>query len=54
MLTIDRHWLLDLRAFVTTFPRPLRALPTPPESQTLLALHGPAPLRSHDAIRDAA
>jgi DNA/RNA-binding domain of Phe-tRNA-synthetase-like protein len=53
MLTVDPHPLLDLRAFVTTFPRPLAELPSPPELRQLLALEAPAPLRSDDAVRDA-
>jgi DNA/RNA-binding domain of Phe-tRNA-synthetase-like protein len=53
MLTVDPHPLLDLRAFVTTFPRPLADMPSPPELQQLLALDAPAPLRSDDAVREA-
>jgi DNA/RNA-binding domain of Phe-tRNA-synthetase-like protein len=53
MLTIDSHPLLDLRAFVTTFPRPLGDMPSPPELQALLKLDAPAPLRSDDAVREA-
>jgi DNA/RNA-binding domain of Phe-tRNA-synthetase-like protein len=52
MLTVDPHPLLDLRAFVTTFPRPLAEMPSPPELQKLLALDAPAPLRSDDAVRE--
>jgi DNA/RNA-binding domain of Phe-tRNA-synthetase-like protein len=38
MLTVAPHPLLDLRAFVTTFPRPLGEMPSPP---ALLALLSP-------------
>lgn len=53
MLTVAPHPLLDLRAFVTTFPRPLDALPAPPELLAGLALDFPAPLRSDDGVRAA-
>ncbi len=53
MLTVDPHPLLDLRAFVTTFPQPLAEAPSPPALQALLALEAPAPLRSDDAVREA-
>jgi DNA/RNA-binding domain of Phe-tRNA-synthetase-like protein len=53
MLTPDPHPLLDLRAFVTTFPRPLGEVPSPPELQALLALDAAAPLRSDDGVREA-
>jgi DNA/RNA-binding domain of Phe-tRNA-synthetase-like protein len=52
MLTIDPHPLLDLRAFVTTYPRPLAEVPSPPELQALLNLHSAAPLRSDDDVRE--
>jgi DNA/RNA-binding domain of Phe-tRNA-synthetase-like protein len=52
MLTIDPHPLLDLRAFTTTFPRPLADLLSPPELMALLALDAPAPIRSDDAVRE--
>jgi DNA/RNA-binding domain of Phe-tRNA-synthetase-like protein len=52
MLTIDPHPLLDLRAFVTTFPRPLGEVPSPPDLQALLNLQAAAPLRSDDAVRE--
>ena len=51
MLTVDPHPLLDLRAFVTRFPRPLGEMPSPPELLALLAPEAPAPLRSDDAAR---
>jgi DNA/RNA-binding domain of Phe-tRNA-synthetase-like protein len=53
MLTVDTHPLLDLRAFVTEFPRPLGEMPSPPELPALLAAEAPAPLRSDDAVREA-
>jgi DNA/RNA-binding domain of Phe-tRNA-synthetase-like protein len=53
MLTIDPHPLLDLQAFVTTFPQPLGAMPSPPALQALLALDAAAPLHSDDAVREA-
>ena len=52
MLTIDPHPLLDLRAFVTVFPRPLGEMPSPPELQALLSLDAAAPLQSDDAVRE--
>ena len=53
MLTIDPHPLLDLRAFVTTFPRPLGEMPSPPEVTALLTPGAAAPLHSDDAVREA-
>ncbi len=53
MLNVDPHPLLDLRAFVTVFPRPLGEMPSPPEIQALLNQDAPAPLRSDDAVREA-
>ncbi len=53
MLALDPHPLLDLRAFVTRFPRPLGELLAPPELVALLAADAPAPLRSDDAVREA-
>ena len=53
MLTVDPHPLLDLRAFVTAFPRPLGETPSPAELLALLAPDAPAPLRSDDAVREA-
>jgi DNA/RNA-binding domain of Phe-tRNA-synthetase-like protein len=52
MLTMDPHPLLDLRAFVTTFPRPLGEAPSPPELQALLNLQAVAPLCSDDNVRE--
>jgi DNA/RNA-binding domain of Phe-tRNA-synthetase-like protein len=53
MLTVDQHPLLDLRAFVTEFPRPLGEIATPAEVKALLSLEAPAPLHSDDAVREA-
>jgi DNA/RNA-binding domain of Phe-tRNA-synthetase-like protein len=53
MLTVAPHPLLDLRAFVTTFPRPLGETASPPELLALLAEGAAAPLASDDAVRDA-
>lgn len=53
MLTVDPYPLLDLRAFVTTLPRPLGTMPSPPELLKLLSLEEAAPLRSDDAVREA-
>src|SRR5437899_5659680 len=53
MLTVDPHPLLDLRAFVTQFPRPLGEMPSPPELQALLSPTASAPFRSDDAVREA-
>jgi DNA/RNA-binding domain of Phe-tRNA-synthetase-like protein len=52
MLTLDPHPLLDLRAFVTVFPRPLGDMPAPPPMQALLALDAAAPLQSDDNVRE--
>lgn len=53
MLTLDPHPLLDLRAFVTTFPRPLGDMQSSPELLALLSLDAPAPLHSDDNVREA-
>src|SRR5207248_8363260 len=53
MLAVAAHPLLDLRAFVTRFPRPLGELPTPPELLALLSLEAPAPFRSDETVREA-
>ncbi len=53
MLTLDPHPLLDLRAFITTFPRPLGEMPSPPELRALLALDAAAPLSSDDHVRES-
>jgi DNA/RNA-binding domain of Phe-tRNA-synthetase-like protein len=53
MLTIDPHPLLDLRAFLTTFPQPLGEMPAWPEGAALLTPGAAAPLQSDDAVREA-
>jgi len=53
VLTVEPHPLLDLRAFVTHFPRPLGEMPSPPELVSLLALDAAAPMRSDDSVREA-
>jgi DNA/RNA-binding domain of Phe-tRNA-synthetase-like protein len=53
MLTIEPHPLLDLAAFVTTLPRPLGEMPSPPDVQELLSLQAKAPLTSDDRVREA-
>lgn len=53
MLTLDPHPLLDLRAFITTFPRPLGEMPSSSELLALFGLDAPAPLHSDDAVREA-
>ena len=53
MLTVDSHPFLDLHGFVTTFPRPLGNLPSPPELVALLSLQAAAPVSSSDSVRDA-
>lgn len=52
MLTVAPHSLLDLRAFTTTFPRPLGEMPSPPELTSLFTVNAPAPLRSDDHVRE--
>lgn len=53
MLELEPHPLLDLRAFITHFPRPLGELLSPPELQALLALEAPAPLHTDEVVREA-
>jgi DNA/RNA-binding domain of Phe-tRNA-synthetase-like protein len=53
MLTVDPHPLLDYRAFVTEFPRPLGELPPAPHLTALLALDAQGPLKSDDTVRQA-
>ena len=50
---VDPHPLLDLRAFATTFPRPLGELTTPPAVLWLLDPSAIAPVHADDALRDA-
>ena len=53
MLTVEPHPLLQLRAFITVFPRPLGEMPSPEALRALLRLDAPAPMRSDDAVRAA-
>jgi DNA/RNA-binding domain of Phe-tRNA-synthetase-like protein len=53
MLTVDPHPLLDLRAFMTEFPRPLGEMPSPAELRALLSPAASAPMRTDDALREA-
>lgn len=53
MLALDPHPLLDLRAFVTVFPRPLGEMPSPPELWALLSAEAPVPLHSDETVREA-
>ena len=55
-LEIEPHPLLDLAAFVTTFPAPLGELTTSPAIQALLSAAGAqtaAPLMADEAVRSA-
>jgi DNA/RNA-binding domain of Phe-tRNA-synthetase-like protein len=52
MLTVDPHPLLDLRAFVTRFPKPLDAMPAAPDLHALFSLEASAPLQSDDTVRE--
>ncbi len=53
MLTIDPHPLLDARAFLTTFPIPMGALPSPESVLALLSPGAEAPMRSGEDVRGA-
>jgi DNA/RNA-binding domain of Phe-tRNA-synthetase-like protein len=52
MLTLDPHPLLDLAAFVTTFPRRLGEMEVPEALSRLFRLDAEAPLASDDAVRE--
>ncbi len=52
MLTIDPHPLLELSAFITTFPSSLGDMPSSPELFSLSRLDAPAPLHSDDRVRE--
>jgi DNA/RNA-binding domain of Phe-tRNA-synthetase-like protein len=51
MLAIDPHPLLDARAFVTRFGKPLAELATPPAISALLAPDAAAPFSGDDDVR---
>jgi len=53
VLTVDPHPPLDLRAFVSVFPRPLGEITSPSELRRWLSLDAMAPLKSDDAVREA-
>ncbi len=53
MLVIDPHPLLDLRCFVTEFPRPLGETHSPPELWALLDADAAVPLRAEEIVREA-
>jgi DNA/RNA-binding domain of Phe-tRNA-synthetase-like protein len=50
-LGVEPHRLLDLRAFVTEFPRPLGEIPTDQELRILLSLEAVASMHSSDEVR---
>ncbi len=52
-LSVDDHPLLDLRAFVTTFPNTLGELDATEQLRGLLSLDAAAPMQSSDAVRSA-
>jgi DNA/RNA-binding domain of Phe-tRNA-synthetase-like protein len=52
-LTVEPHPLLDLRAFLTHFPRPLSGMPSAPELVALLAVEAAAPMHSDETLREA-
>jgi DNA/RNA-binding domain of Phe-tRNA-synthetase-like protein len=52
-MIVDPHPLLDLRAFTTTFARPLGETPTSPQILAFLSLQAEAPFKSDDAVREA-
>jgi DNA/RNA-binding domain of Phe-tRNA-synthetase-like protein len=52
-MTIEPHPLLDLRAFVTVFPKTLGSLTSAAALLDLLSLNAQAPLRSSDQVRAA-
>ena len=53
MLTVDPHPLLDVVAFVTTFPRPLVMHPSPEWLVELLKADAPAPIHADDTVHSA-
>jgi DNA/RNA-binding domain of Phe-tRNA-synthetase-like protein len=52
-LAFAPHPLLDAGAFVTTLPRPLGTVASPPDLLALLRLDAPSPLESDDTVRTA-
>lgn len=53
MLTVDPHPLLEIAAFISTFPAPLGDVAATEAIGRLLSLDAPAPLRADDAARAA-
>jgi DNA/RNA-binding domain of Phe-tRNA-synthetase-like protein len=53
MVTVEPHPLLDLRSFVSVFPRPLGEMASPPELTALLGPNAAAPMTADDSVRDA-
>jgi DNA/RNA-binding domain of Phe-tRNA-synthetase-like protein len=53
VLTVERHPLLELQAFVASFAQPLGAIAPSPDLLAGLALDAPAPLHSSDDVRAA-
>jgi DNA/RNA-binding domain of Phe-tRNA-synthetase-like protein len=53
MLRVQPHPLLELRAFVTEFARPLGETPSPPELRALLSADAAAPVQSDDRVRES-
>ncbi len=53
MLTVDPHPLLDMRVFVTVFPRPLGEVPSPAALLALLAEDAVVPWHSDDGVRES-
>lgn len=51
MVTVDVHPLLDVRAFLTTFPKPLGEMQASSSLLSLLSLEADAPLSSDDTVR---
>jgi DNA/RNA-binding domain of Phe-tRNA-synthetase-like protein len=52
MLAVDPHPLLELRAFLTEFPRPLAEVSSSDPLRLLLAENADAPCHSDDQVRD--
>ncbi|PYP79018.1 MAG: hypothetical protein DMD35_09640 [Gemmatimonadetes bacterium] len=52
-LEIDPHPLLNVASFVTTFPKSLATIASPPAALEALRLDGPAPLSRDESVRGA-
>jgi DNA/RNA-binding domain of Phe-tRNA-synthetase-like protein len=53
MISVDPHALLDLRSFVTEFPKPLAELPSSSQLLALLKSEAAALMSSDDTVREA-